>query len=405
MTPPSVVFLDRDGTIVRDVAYLSRADQVELLDGAADAIRHLNEAGIPVIVVTNQSGIARGYFTVADYESGRARLNALLKEHGAHIDASYYCPHLPGVTGKCDCRKPATGLFHTAAREHELDMSNPAFVGDRWRDVAPVCELGGSAFLLQSDSTDLDDLRCAREAHVTVVPSLARAVEQILSSDPTSPASRTRRARIAVLASGTGSNLQAILDHFASMGEARSGDVVLAASNRADAGALARARNAGVATASFDGNDADAIIDVLERYAADIVALAGYVRLIPEGVVEHFSGRILNVHPGPLPRFGGRGMYGARVHDAVLASGETQTAVTVHLVDAAFDHGEVLARWPVPVHTTDTADSLAARVLAAEHIVYPRILDAFAATVASLPPLPIPHKHTDIHADRATLGF
>lgn len=373
------MFLDRDGTIIRDVHHLSRADQVELLAGAAEAIRRLNEADIPVVVVTNQSGIARGCFTVADYESGRARLDALLAEHGAHIDASYFCPHLPSVTGECACRKPASLLFRTAAREHDLNMSNPTFVGDRWRDVAPATELGGEAFLVQSEGTTPDDLSRARESGVTLEASLHDAVARMLSSSP----DVNVRPRIAVLASGSGTNLQAMLDYFALLGEARSGDVVLVASNRAQAGALARARRAGVATEQFDANDAQAMIDMLDRHAINIVALAGYLRLVPERVVARFRGQILNVHPGALPRFGGDGMYGARVHDAVLRSGESHTAATVHLVDERFDHGYVLAQWPVPVDRDDTAASLASRVLAAEHVIYPRVLDAFAASVAA----------------------
>lgn len=374
---PTVVFLDRDGTIIRDVAYLSRPEQVELIEGAAEAIRRLNTAEVPVVVITNQSGIARGYFTIDDYEAGRLRLDERLAAAGAHIDASYFCPHLPGISGECDCRKPAAGLFRVAARELSLDMSSPAFVGDRWRDVAPVRELGGEAFLLHAPSTDMQDQATAHDAGVELVPTLLDAVERMLrprSSD-------AKRARIAMLASGTGSNLQAILDHFRALGDARSGDIVLVASNRPHAPALDRARAAGVASEHFDVSDPGVLLGLLEHHGVDIVALAGYLRLVPENVVDHFRGRILNIHPGPLPRFGGLGMHGARVHQAVLESGESHTAATVHLVDERFDHGAVLAQWPVEVRPDDTAAQLAARVLEAEHIIYPRILDALAATV------------------------
>jgi formyltetrahydrofolate-dependent phosphoribosylglycinamide formyltransferase len=188
------------------------------------------------------------------------------------------------------------------------------------------------------------------------------------------------RARIAVLASGGGTNLQAILDHFGALGDARSGDVVLVASNRA-CGALERAERAGVPTAEFDASGDGALLDLLDRHAVDIVALAGYLKLIPSKVVSAFPERIINVHPGPLPAFGGPGMYGTRVHGAVLAAGVTESAVTVHLVDERYDHGRVLAQWPVPVRTGDSVEQLAARVLAVEHIVFPRMLDALAATV------------------------
>lgn len=387
MREPTVVFLDRDGTIIRDVEYLSRPEQVELIDGAADAIRRLNAAGVPVIVATNQSGIARGYFTTADYEKGRARLDELLAERGAHIDGSYFCPHLPAISGECYCRKPGAGLFRTAAQEQALNMSSPAFVGDRWRDIAAVRVLGGHGFLLHSRYSLVGDLARAREAGVALVPTLADAVDRMLSglSGGREYASRehvrTPCARIAVLASGGGSNLQAILNHFASLGDARWGEVVLVASNRSHAPALDRGRAAGVAAEYFDAGDPPVLLDLLQRYHVEIIALAGYLRLIPENVVQCFRDRIVNIHPGPLPRFGGTGMYGARVHAAVLESGESHSAATVHLVDERFDHGVVLAQLPVEVLADDTPERLAARVLGAEHIIYPRILDALAATL------------------------
>ncbi|MGI8547837.1 MAG: HAD-IIIA family hydrolase [Gemmatimonadaceae bacterium] len=398
---PSVVFLDRDGTIIRDVNYLAHPDQVELLPGAAEAIRRLNVAEIPVIVVTNQSGIARRIFTVGDYEQARARLDELLAEHGARIDASYFCPHLPDISGECDCRKPAVGLFRRAASERSLDMSSAIFVGDRWRDVAPVRELRGRAFLVLPDTIaaeDSEDVALARGAGIPLVRSLADAVDRILDAS----FANVSRARIAVLASGSGTNLQAILDHFAALGEARSGDVVLVASNRSDAGALERGRRASIPVQQFHYGDGNALLRLLYTHDVDIIALAGYLKLVPGNVIEQFPGRTVNVHPGPLPRFGGPGMYGARVHDAVIRSGASRTAVTVHFVDEQFDHGAVLAQWPVPVEGGDTAASLAARVLNVEHIVYPRILDALAATVARGA---VGQTYFHFDANRAPLGL
>ena len=101
MPPPTTVFLDRDGTIIRDVGYLSRADDVELLPGAADAIARLNGRGISVIVITNQSGIARGIFSVPEYLLTQRRLDDLLREHGAMVNATYYCPDHPDFTDPC----------------------------------------------------------------------------------------------------------------------------------------------------------------------------------------------------------------------------------------------------------------------------------------------------------------
>ena len=190
------------------------------------------------------------------------------------------------------------------------------------------------------------------------------------------------RCRIGVLASGGGSNLQAILDHLAGLGEARRADVVLVASNRPDAGALSRAAKAGVATALLrsphapQGEELDV---VLARHAVDVVALAGYMRLVPDAVTRAYRGRMLNVHPALLPDFGGPGMYGPRVHRAVLHTGATLSGPSVHFVDEVYDHGAVVAQWPVPVLPHDDEHTLAARVLRAEHLLYPRVVDAVAA--------------------------
>ncbi len=190
------------------------------------------------------------------------------------------------------------------------------------------------------------------------------------------------RSRIAVLASGGGSNLQAILDHLSALGESRHGDVMLVASNRPDAGALARAERAGIERAVLrsphapDGGELGA---TLAAHDVDLVALAGYMRLIPPEVIIAYPGRMLNVHPALLPDFGGPGMYGPRVHRAVLQSGVMLSGPSVHFVDEVYDHGAVIAQWPVPVLAQDDEHSLAARVLRAEHLLYPRVVDAVAA--------------------------
>ena len=186
------------------------------------------------------------------------------------------------------------------------------------------------------------------------------------------------RARIAVLASGGGSNLQALLDYFFALGERRAGDVVLVASDRADAGALERARRAGIeaVVTAGDGTGLDAL---LADHAIDLVVLAGYLRFVPVAVTRRFAGRMINVHPALLPQFGGAGMYGARVHRAVLAARAPASGPTVHFVDEMYDHGAVIAQWRVPVHPTDDEASLAARVLRAEHLLFPRVVQAVAA--------------------------
>lgn len=185
--------------------------------------------------------------------------------------------------------------------------------------------------------------------------------------------------RVAVLASGGGSNLQALLD-AAGDTEARF-SVVLVLSNRADAGALERAAQAGVPTAvlKYDGQEEDRMLSLLGDSRADLVVLAGYLKLVPPAVVSAYSGRMVNIHPALLPAFGGPGMYGRRVHEAVLGSGARVSGPTVHLVDEVFDHGRILAQWPVPVARDDTPETLAARVLEAEHRLLPAVVRAWAA--------------------------
>lgn len=185
-------------------------------------------------------------------------------------------------------------------------------------------------------------------------------------------------SRLAVLVSGRGSNLQAILDHFDGLG--RLAKVVLVASNRADAPALTRASTAAIDTAVFNPvDDGTELLTLLERFEIDLVVLAGYLKRIPTRVIEAFGGRILNIHPALLPDFGGEGMYGVRVHEAVLAAKVERTGVTVHLVDNDYDRGPIVTQWIVPVLPGDDAGSLGARVLQVEHIVYPRAVEMVAA--------------------------
>lgn len=185
--------------------------------------------------------------------------------------------------------------------------------------------------------------------------------------------------RIAVLASGGGSNLQAILDHLAALGADAPAAVALVVSDRADAHALERARARGIAAMHLPRNAAEGALEqLLADHGTDLVALAGYLRLIPASVVRRWAGRMLNVHPSLLPMFGGHGMYGHRVHEAVLASGTRLSGATVHFVNEQFDRGAIIAQWPVPVPVGDTADALAARVLRVEHRLYPWCVAAVA---------------------------
>ncbi|PYO49305.1 MAG: phosphoribosylglycinamide formyltransferase [Gemmatimonadetes bacterium] len=185
--------------------------------------------------------------------------------------------------------------------------------------------------------------------------------------------------RLAVLASGRGSNLQAIIEHFDNLARERVAKVVLVASNRADSPALIRAATASIDIANFDGaDDGTQLLKLLRKFRVDLVVLAGYLKRIPPSVIREYAGRIINIHPALLPAFGGEGMYGARVHEAVIASGARESGVTVHLVDDEYDRGPIVAQWRIPVEPSDTPESLASRVLAVEHVVYPRVIEMVA---------------------------
>ena len=148
------VLLDRDGTIVREVEYLARPEQLELLPGAVEGMRRLREAGYRLAIVTNQAGVARGYYTEADVRAVHARLREMLVAQGADVDAIYYCPHHPDVPGPyrrdCPCRKPGTGMVERAARELGLDLARCAVVGDKVTDLLPGIRLGCRTVLVRT---------------------------------------------------------------------------------------------------------------------------------------------------------------------------------------------------------------------------------------------------------------
>ena len=180
--PRRAAFLDRDGTLIVDADFLARPEGVELIPGAADAVRRLNEAGVLVVVITNQSGIARGLLTEDDYARVEERVRLDFAQAGARIDATYHCPHHPAITGQCSCRKPALGMYEQARDELGLDTAASLFVGDRWRDVGPGIELGGRAILVTSPATPHDDLmRAERDAETA--PTLGAAVDRYLAGN------------------------------------------------------------------------------------------------------------------------------------------------------------------------------------------------------------------------------
>jgi formyltetrahydrofolate-dependent phosphoribosylglycinamide formyltransferase len=186
------------------------------------------------------------------------------------------------------------------------------------------------------------------------------------------------QGRIAVLASGGGSNLFALLEYLDRV--IGGPEVCVVLSNKPGAGALAKATERNIAAKVLtDPTDGAALAATLAAYGIDTIALAGYLKFVPETITRAFRGRIVNVHPALLPSFGGHGMYGSRVHAAVLAAGARVTGATVHFVDEHYDHGATIAQWPVPVAPDDTPESLAARVLRAEHALFPRCVAAVAA--------------------------
>jgi len=189
--------------------------------------------------------------------------------------------------------------------------------------------------------------------------------------------------RLTVFASGGGSNFQRIVDAI-ERGDLDADPVGLI-SNHDEAGAIDRARSHGIPTHVLDPDAFDqasdfssALLDILRSQDTTFVALAGYMRKIPDPVVDAFRGRMVNIHPALLPAFGGRGMYGMNVHRAVIEYGAHWSGATVHLVDEEYDHGPIVVQEPVPVYPDDTASDLADRVLAVEHRLYPAALQLFA---------------------------
>lgn len=192
--------------------------------------------------------------------------------------------------------------------------------------------------------------------------------------------------RIAVFASGSGTNLQALIDHFHGSSTA---EIALVISDQPGARARERAEEAGiqthhipVRTRPIAAVTADTL-DALESARIDLVVLAGYVRLIPADVVRRYAHRVLNIHPALLPGFGGKGMFGRKVHEAVLEAGCRITGPTVHFVNERYDEGRIVAQWPVPVLDGDTPETLADRVLRVEHELYPAAVEWLARVLAA----------------------
>ena len=192
------------------------------------------------------------------------------------------------------------------------------------------------------------------------------------------------RLNIAVFASGKGSNFKAILEAINS-GSLPNSHIVLVISNNAEAGALVTAREQGIpamhVSRSQFGSDDEfniALLALLHHHGANFIVLAGYLKLVDKRIIQTFRGRIVNIHPALLPAFGGRGMYGMKVHEAVIKAGVPKSGATVHIVDEEYDRGPIVLQKEVQVAEGETPESLAAKVLEIEHQLYPEALRLFA---------------------------
>jgi len=176
------------------------------------------------------------------------------------------------------------------------------------------------------------------------------------------------------MASGRGSNIASIL-RFIERGELNANPRIIVTNNyRAPALELGRKNDIPSYYVPYSENSDQRILRLMQDHNVNMILLAGYLKKLRPELIANYANRILNIHPALLPKYGGKGMYGMRVHEAVIQAGETESGATIHLVDEKYDHGKILAQYKVPVYKRDTPESLAERVLRVEHILYPQIL-------------------------------
>ena len=183
------LFLDRDGTINIDKGYLYKIEDFEFIKGAVDALRIAQEEGYKLIIISNQSGIARGYYTENDFELLNNWMILELKSRGVHIDAVYYCPHLPDAIIpqyriKCSCRKPGISLFEKAAKEQSISFENSWCIGDRMRDLS-ICEVYSIRGILIGNSEQeriIKEVQTGQRKRIEYAPDLLNAVKNIIYS-------------------------------------------------------------------------------------------------------------------------------------------------------------------------------------------------------------------------------
>jgi phosphoribosylglycinamide formyltransferase-1 len=185
---------------------------------------------------------------------------------------------------------------------------------------------------------------------------------------------------IIIFASGRGSNAEAIINYFKQNGKAH---VALIVSNKSNAGVLDIAKREHIPFLVTDKQSfrETLIIDQLEEYKPALLVLAGFLWKVPEGVINAFPGKIINIHPALLPGYGGKGMYGHHVHNAVLEAGDEESGITIHYVNEVYDNGNIILQARCPVHKDDTADKLAARINKLEHYYYPRAIEFLLSNI------------------------
>jgi phosphoribosylglycinamide formyltransferase 1 len=183
------------------------------------------------------------------------------------------------------------------------------------------------------------------------------------------------KKKVAVFASGSGTNAERIFDHFKNHGEI---EVVLLLSNKASAGVLERAKRFQIPSMVFnraDFYDSDTVLNQLKAKGIDLIVLAGFMWLVPAQLVKTFPDRIVNIHPALLPKFGGKGMYGMHVHEAVKAAEETESGITIHLVNQHYDEGSIIAQFSCSIEPSDSALDIAKKVQRLEHENYPKVIE------------------------------
>ncbi len=181
--------------------------------------------------------------------------------------------------------------------------------------------------------------------------------------------------RIAIFASGSGSNAEKIIEYFS---KAPGTEVSLVLSNNPDAFVLDRASRLKVPSYVFDREQfyrSDQVPDILREIGIDLIVLAGFLWLVPENILRGWPGRILNIHPALLPKFGGKGMYGERVHRAVIEAGEKETGISIHLVNEKYDEGQIIFQEKFPILPGDTPESIAERIHKLEHEHFPKVIE------------------------------